>query len=343
MPCVTELASWRTPSHPVSARTAWEAFAVDALVAVIAIGSAACARIGIEQIVGGVAPFVLTFPAVMLATLVSGARAGTIAAVGCQLLTIRYVFPNWVSTHGGVSVDLANVVLSTVALAGTVGATASYRTTSSLLRSRCEDRVLTLSLLMSEIDHRTKNNFQIAAGLLAHQSISIADPGLTHELDKAALRLETIAAVYQDLSLSDATRQRLSLAEHVGRVVNLLRMGAVPDHITLDYRAEQVEVPVETGIVIAIIVNEWVTNALKHAFKSRTGRIVVSIARGADAIEVIVEDDGEPNHHSQALSRGSELTSALADVIGASLSIERGSGTRCFLHVWNAAETVAAA
>ncbi len=330
---MTELAWWRTPPRVSASQTALQALAIDALVAGVAIASAVCARIGIEQVVGGVAPFILTFPAVMIATLASGGRAATIAAVGLQLLTIRYVFPNWVSTHGGITTDLANVTLSTAALAGTIWATSSYRTASVLLRSRCEHKVHTLSLLMSEMDHRTKNNFQIAVSLLAHQSLTAANPGLTDELDRAALRLETIAAVYQDLSMAETTQQRLNLADHIDRLVKLLQIGAAPDDIKLNFRAEQIEVPVETGIIIALIVNEWITNALKHAFKRKAGWVSISLAREAGAIEIVVEDDGDPSRFSHAFSRGSELTTALADVIGARVSIEHHDGTHCSLSV----------
>ncbi|MBJ6123455.1 hypothetical protein [Sphingomonas mollis] len=146
-------------------RSAPRQFAGDWLIAGLATLGAVIARLAVEHVVGGVAPFVLTFPAVMIATLVSGGRAGAIAAVSLQLLTIRYVFPNWISPRGGVSIDLANVILSTLALAGTIWATASYRRTAAVLRSRCEQQVHTLSLLNAEMDHRTKNNYQIAAGL----------------------------------------------------------------------------------------------------------------------------------------------------------------------------------
>lgn len=316
-----------------------EGLAFDALVAAAAITGAVAARVAVEHVVGGVAPFVLSFPAVMIATLVGGMRAGVIAAVGCQLLTIRYVFPNWVSPHGGVSTDLANVVLSTFALAGTIWATASYRRTAAMLRSRCEQQVQTLSLLNAEMDHRTKNNFQIAAGLLAHQSLSSLDPAVARELDMAAARLETIASVYQDLPAQmDATRS-IDLADHLGRVVALLRIGALPDHVGMQYRADPIRVSSDVAVVAGLIVNEWVTNALKHAFGGGPGNIVVDVARKGNRIIVMVSDDGEiDRQQNDGRGQGSNLMLSLAGAVQAEVSMSYRGGTRCLLAIPIAAD-----
>ena len=334
--------SGRRLAHPA----AWE-LAIDVLAACAVMTIAVAARLLIELFVGGVAPFILTFPLVMLATLVRGGRAGTIAVVGCQLLTIRFVFPNWVSVHGGITTDLANVVLSTIALAGTVLATASYRRTARLLRSRCEDRAHTLSLLMSEMDHRHKNDFQVAASLLAHQSLGSADRELAGELNKAALRLEAIASVYQDPCSRDGSPRHVDLADHIGRVVAALRSGAAPEHVRLSYRADHAEVPVDTAIIIGLIVNEWVTNALKHAFAGGPGHIGVAVEHGADGLAILVEDDGGAAGGGMAgggaagfgggtrdgEGRGTELMSSLAAVIDGTIAIRRDIGMHCRLTV----------
>lgn len=302
----------------------------DLLTGAVAIAAAALARIGIEQLAGGIAPFVLTFPAVMLATLARGSRAGTIAALGCQLLTIRYVFPHWVSRHGGTSAELANVLLSTIAFAGTIWATASYRRAAGLLRLQCERQVDTLSLLITEMDHRTKNNFQIAANLLAHQAISVCDVALSRELEQAASRLETIASVYHELSLDTAHGDQIDLADHLGRIVEILRVGAVPPHVAVRLQADHVVLPMQTGVIVGLIVNEWVTNALKHAFGEREGRIDIEVSDREGDIKIVVWDDGG-RYDASNIGRGGELVRSLAEVIAGSVLIGLDGGTRCSL------------
>ena len=307
--------------------------AFDAAVAGLCIGFAVLARLAIEQVVGGVAPFVLTFPAVLIATLIAGGRAGTVAAAGCQLLAIRYVFPNWISSHGGITTDLANVVLSTVAFGATVWTAASYRRTSTLLRSQCEQRVGTLSLLITEMDHRTKNNFQIAANLLGHQAVSAFDPEVARELDRAAERLAAMASVYQNLTVSKSLGQTIDLSAHLGRIVDMLRAGATPDHVLVSYRAEHVSVAFDRALIIGLIVNEWVANALKHAFADDAGHIGISVVQKSDMIELIVQDDGGDHGPSRASGHGSNLVASLAEVIGGKVTVtSRGrDGTRCSL------------
>ena len=316
---------------PVPLSPAIRSFASDVLVALLFVAGAAVARICIEQVVGGVAPFVLTFPAVMMATLWRGGRAGTMAAIGCQVLTIRFVFPNWIAAHGGITTELANVALSTASLGGIIWATASYRGTAAFLRSRCEHQIRTLSLLITEMDHRTKNNFQIAAGLLAHQSLSSHEPGLAQELNRAAGRLETIASVYQDIAMEGETRERVNLAEHVGRIVDLLRTGATPDHIALTFKGDDAVVTVEAAIILGLIANEWVTNALKHAFHGGSGRIQVRVVERWGRTELIVEDDGNGQAATRGAGRGSDMMTSLADIIGAKIAITHEGGTRCAL------------
>jgi len=308
--------------------------AFDLLVAAGVTIGAVVARLAIEHVVGGVAPFVLSFPAVMIATLVGGGRAGTIAAVGCQLLTIRYVFPNWISPHGGVSTDLANVVLSTLALAGTIWATASYRRTAMILRRRCEQQVHTLSLLNAEMDHRTKNNYQIAVGLLAHQSMASLDPAVARELDMAASRLETIASVYQDLPEQLDHSGSIDLADHLDRVVALLRSGAAPEHVTIRYRADHVRVSSDAAVVAGLIVNEWVTNALQHAFAGGPGTIAVDVAGKPDHVRVSVVDDGTGGDASaDDPGRGGGLMTSLAKTVRGQVTIAHRGGTRCTLAI----------
>ena len=311
------------PVHDVS-----RDLGLDVVAGLLLIASAAAARIGIEQFVGGIAPFVLTFPAVMVATLVRGGRAGTIAAVGCQLLTIRFVFPNWVSNHGGISTDLANVALSTAALAGTVWATASYRRAAAQLRSRCEHKVHTLSLLIAEIDHRTKNNFQIAANLLAIQSISASNPDLSRELDKAASRLASIASIYQDLSLGTSSVEQINLADHIERIIGLLREGATSDKVRLTYHGDAVTCSAESAIIVGLIVNEWVTNALKHAFGDGAGSVSIDVGLRQDRIVVVVLDDGDNTALAGRPGKGMTLVNALAEVINGTMTFNRDRGTR---------------
>ncbi|HEX8418701.1 MAG TPA: sensor histidine kinase [Sphingomonas sp.] len=304
----------------------------DLVVAAIAIAVAVVARVAIEQVVGGVTPFALTFPVVVAATLFSGLRAGSIAAIGCQLLTIFFVFPNWTVEHGGTVTDIANLILSTGSLAVIIWVVASYRTVSRKLRNQCGREVRTLSLMIGEMDHRTKNNFQIAAHLLSEQARTSDNTQVARELSKAAGRLGSIASVYRNLMLVKDRSGRIDLGAYLGDIVALLKDGIVPEEVGIDVSSDTIEVTAHSGMIIGLLVNEWIVNATKYAFPDGRGSIQVAATRSGRALIVTVADDGTCGA-SGSLSDGSRLVAGLASTINATVSIRRERGTTCVLHV----------
>lgn len=304
----------------------------DILVAAGAIVLAVLARIGIEQVSGGLTPFTLTFPAVLATTLWAGARAGTLTAVGCQLLTIRFVFPNWTAEHGGQPTDIANLVLSTASLAAMIWAVASYRRVSRQLRHQCEREVKTLSLMIGEMDHRTKNNFQIAAHLLSDQARTSGSGDVARELSRAAGRLGSIASVYRNLMLVKDRSGEVGLGSYLEDIVGLLRDGIVPQEVTIAVRSENIQVSAHSAMIIGLLVNEWIANAVKYAFPEGRGTILVSADRIGAALVVAVADDG-PGSVQIGSGNGSRLMNGLAATIDGSISVLRDGGTTCVLRV----------
>ena len=306
--------------------------AADLGVAALAISLAVAARIAIEQVAGGVTPFTLTFPAVLAATLWAGIRAGTLTALGCQMLTILFVFPNWTVEHGGTPTDIANLVLSTASLAVIIGIAASFRTVSRQLRRQCEREVQTLSLMIGEMDHRTKNNFQIAAHLLSDQARLSASADVARELRTAAGRLGSIASVYRNLTLVKDRTGGVDLGSYLSDVVALLRDGILPEAVSVRVASADIEVTAHSGMIIGLLVNEWIVNAVKYAFPRGEGSILVTAARIGGALVVIVADDGESGP-SGALGDGSRLIAGLAATINGDVTVRRENGTTCTLRI----------
>ena len=293
-----------------------------------AICAAVLARLLIEQLVDAVVPFVLTFPAVIGATLLGGALAGVIAAAGCQALVLIYVFPYWTRTGGQGPDEIANLVLSTFTLLLTIAAVAAYRRATERLRFRCQDEVTTLSLLVREIDHRTKNNFQIAAGLLLSQAKAARNEQVSQELTLAATRLQAIASVYPKLTIDSTPDSDVSLTEYLSRLCDALRDGVVPESISLEFTGDAITVTASQAISIGLIVNEWVANAVKHAFTDTAGKIQVSWVGDGDGITVEVVDNGKGMAADTPTGLGSKLILGLVRALGGRLDIDAEDGTR---------------
>lgn len=301
-----------------------------AIVAFAGIGVAVGLRIALDQIVPGVVPFALTFPVIAAVTLLAGTRAGVIALIGCQLLIWYAILPPPRSFAIESSTVAANLVLVTGAQALLLWAVASYRKLMAGLMREDRQRIDDLSLALREIDHRTKNNFHLAIGLLEIQARNTGDAGLKSALNRAAARMQAISGVYKNLALSSADLEAVRLHDYLAEICERLRDGLLSPAIVLKLETEPVTVPHELAIRVGLIVNELVTNATKHAFPEGIGTIMIKLEKpGDDALRLIVSDDGKGlgNEAGSSDGLGSKLIAMLVRQLGAALEVESNPGT----------------
>ena len=106
-----------------------------------------------------------------------------------------------------------------------------------------------------------------------------------------------------------------------------------PPGITIDVRAEALEIDPDLAVPFGLLVNELTTNAIKHAFPGGAGRIVLSVERVGDQIELAVADDGvgmpEKDPAKTAEKRGSDYVAIFVRQLGGTLvpSIAKEAGT----------------
>lgn len=305
----------------------------EVVVALAAVGFAVLGRTMLDMIAPGTLPFALTFPAVIFASLIAGTRSGAAAVIICQLLVWYFVFPppgSFVLTSG----QATSLIFSTFSLGLTVWLVGRYRAVQARLRQEAKERVDLLSLALREVDHRTKNNFQIAASLLQSQAAAQSDPALAQELRNAASRLTSIAGVYADLALSSAGLSTVVLHEYLRELCTRFSETMLPPTVSLAFESEPVEVPAQAATTIGLIVNECLTNAAKHAFPRGLGEIAVLVRREDQAILIEVRDDGVGVTGGEGASGiGSTLIATLARSIRASFATGEDRGRICTLRV----------
>jgi PAS domain S-box-containing protein len=204
-------------------------------------------------------------------------------------------------------------------------------------RRQAEER-LKLSLrekevLLKEIHHRVKNNLQITSSLLKLQSNYIRDPDAQEMFAESQNRIRSMALVHeklyqaQDLSRIDVGDYAQSLAQL------LFRSYGVDRHsIELAVRAEKVWLPIDVAVPCGLILNELVSNCLKHAFpRGRAGQVLLSIQRQNELVSIGVDDDGvglPPDVDVQATETlGLQLVHTLAEQLGAELVFDSENGT----------------
>ncbi|HVF16297.1 MAG TPA: histidine kinase dimerization/phosphoacceptor domain -containing protein, partial [Steroidobacteraceae bacterium] len=150
----------------------------------------------------------------------------------------------------------------------------------------------TQGLLLNELDHRVKNNLQMISSLIVMQSRNIPDPEIRKSLVSMLERVEALGAVHRRLYQSgDVTR--FDLAEFSRDLARDLISASNRPNVRLEFDLEPVEVSADRAAPIALMVNELVTNSLKHAFADdRPGKIALSAKRIDGHYCVSIEDDG---------------------------------------------------
>ena len=177
------------------------------------------------------------------------------------------------------------------------------------------------TLRLHELDHRFKNTLAMTASLLGRQLGGVADPAGRRALDVARQRVQAMSLVHQLCSHSPTG----DLAEVVKSVAT--NLVAADPRFELEVEAEPVIVPVEKAAVVALISNELVTNAIKHAFPdSSAGKIAIRLRRtDENSVALSVTDNGAPlPAHVQRSSGGFglSLVARLADQLAGELRVD---------------------
>lgn len=148
------------------------------------------------------------------------------------------------------------------------------------------------TMLVHEVDHRVKNNIQMISALLSMQTTAIPDPAIRATLASMLQRVEAIGAVHRRLYQSEDVR-RFDLTEFIRDICDELIKVSGRDDISVIFDLQTVRVPATQASPIALMLNELLMNALKHAFPvGRTGRLRISVRETQHYLQVEIADDG---------------------------------------------------
>ena len=181
-------------------------------------------------------------------------------------------------------------------------------------------------LLLNELAHRTRNDLSNVVILLNLQSKE-ASPEARAILDAATSRVQAIARVHRQLGLR-GSHVVVDSKSYIGELCDDLKHSRLAmRQVAIECFAESHPIDIEKAIPIGLIVNESVTNAVKHAFPhDRPGLITVSFTRINDRYRLAITDNGEgsapPAGSRQGM--GNRLMQMLAGQLGSSLQTTAG-------------------
>jgi two-component sensor histidine kinase len=186
---------------------------------------------------------------------------------------------------------------------------------------------------IGEAHHRVKNTLQIVSGLLSLQARSSNELKTRNALREARRRLQLLAHAHECLSRSAADRQDISVFHLLSVIADTLprAFAETSSRIRLQLTADQISMAAEDATALALIANELVTNAYKHAFADNAeGTITMHLTCDDKSSAILrIADDGIGGaREHDAKSFGLSLVPKLAEQLGGTLlSSESESGT----------------
>jgi two-component sensor histidine kinase len=189
--------------------------------------------------------------------------------------------------------------------------------------------------LLKEIHHRVKNNLQIVSSLLYLQEDYMKDAKGVEILRESQNRVKSMALIHEQL-YGTADLAKIDFGRYIqGLTANLFdAYGIDPARIRLNVRADDIALGVDMAVPCGLIINELVSNALKHAFLPDASGTIDIVIRTLDAgrIEIGVADDGiglvEPPEEDEKKSLGLRLVDTLTTQMDGTLAIKTENGTR---------------
>jgi two-component sensor histidine kinase len=181
-------------------------------------------------------------------------------------------------------------------------------------------------LLLKEANHRVNNSLQIVASMLHLQSSNTDNADLQRELREAGSRISAIARAHQKLYSSNRI-ESLDLGAYLTDVCKDLNASIPGCEITINAE-EGIITPTDRGVAVALLVNELVSNAMKHAYPTGECKIWVALSRHAEStIVVTVRDEGVglPTDFDVKTGRrlGMRLVNAFAQQLKGNLQVLR--------------------
>jgi len=211
----------------------------------------------------------------------------------------------------------------------------AQRQLEAQLRASLQDK----EVLLKEVHHRVKNQLQVISSLLSLQSQTLQDEAALLAFQDCEARLHAMALIHEALYQS-STLAEVHFGDYARRLaVDLLRAQSIqPEHIRLTLETGEVWLSAEKAVPCGLILNELLTNCVKHAFPAgRAGEIHLSVQADTEAqVTLSVRDNGvgfpEGLDFRNTASLGMQLACLLTEQLGGTMALERRHGTAVTIH-----------
>ncbi|MCC5941304.1 MAG: PAS domain S-box protein [Balneolaceae bacterium] len=188
------------------------------------------------------------------------------------------------------------------------------------------------NVLLSEIHHRVKNNLAVISGLLQLQAYNLKDSESADMINSSINRIKSIALIHEQLYKSTSF-SNISLKENIQKQAEgILETFSSTDttDISLKLDLEEMSININQALPLGLLVNEILTNSLKHAFHNRSqGIISIKLHQTEQYIELFIADDGPGFNEAEISSDslGRSLIDTFVQQLEGDLELNSKNGT----------------
>jgi PAS domain S-box-containing protein len=216
------------------------------------------------------------------------------------------------------------------AIGNSIGIAIKRKQTEEQIQKELKEK----EVLLHEIHHRVKNNLQIITSLLRLQSQEVINEQDREKFQICQNRIKAMALIHEKLYESSSLAQ-IDFSDYVKKMISHLRAiyRRLNDRVKFNIDVKDICLGIDQAIPGGLIINELLTNAMKHGFADgREGAISVSMrANKGNKYRLVVEDTGvgipEGYDYRNPKSLGMSIVADLVRQIGGTIELKRVPGT----------------
>jgi PAS domain S-box-containing protein len=188
--------------------------------------------------------------------------------------------------------------------------------------------------ILKEIHHRVKNNLFTIFSLLEMQANEVSSSETKNSLLDAASRVRSMMTLYDRLYQKDNDLYSVNLREYLPTLATDI-VGIFPSHIPVQIKTdiENVTLGIKVISPLGIIINEFITNSMKYAFKTDADRLItIHASVNQNHVTIVYEDNGVGMKEIEAQNMqrgfGLQMVHILVSQLNGSLKMESNPGTK---------------
>jgi PAS domain S-box-containing protein len=211
----------------------------------------------------------------------------------------------------------------------------------SLKEKELQKNVSQKEMLLKEIHHRVKNNFQLVSSLIRLSTINLENEHITKIINEIETRIRTLSLIHEQL-YRGTSGEYVDMKIYISSLVSQLHLlNTQAEGITYNLNIEDINLDIDSAISIGLIVNELYSNSIKHGFKNLyQGEIKIDITYGnADKkiINIIFQDNGsgipEGKDIFKTESMGFTIVRTLIEQSHGTINFENKNGVKYFISI----------